>query len=428
MDNIVEQELQVLVIDSPEDAAATLEMLADESQLIRAWRAGSLLEALDVLARRGFDIIVSELNLQDSYGLDTFETLRLHTRDVPIVILTTAGNEQSALSAVERGAQDYLIKGKMTASALTRVIRYTVARYKGNQRSAEKNQTVGKTIGILGAKGGVGATTIATHLAVRLGEQAAREHPGGKILLVDLDADAASASALFQIKPQFTLADAAGNLHRLDRKFWSGIVSETKFGVDLLNPPGSKRGTEMPAAERIRHVVRFARNLYPLIVLDLGVPTAVAIQVIQEIQDLVLVTTPNMTEMLEARRALEKLSEAGLPADRIHLLWNRVTRHQTEATSAFEKATGRCAVQSISDCSSEIESNYSEGRFVDSRLALHKASELLAARLLGRAIAPPSRSLLALLANVGLRREKAPPPVKEESLLPPSSPTAGSLK
>ncbi|MGB7763123.1 MAG: response regulator [Bryobacteraceae bacterium] len=425
----MEQELQVLVIDFPGDAVGTLNMLADESHVFSTWRAGSLLEALDVLARRGFDIIVSELNLQDSYGLKTFETLRLHTRDIPIVIMTAAGNEQLALSAVEQGAQDYLIKGKVTTAALTRVIRYAVARHKGNHKGSEASQTAGRAIGILGAKGGVGATTVAAHFAIHIREQAARKQPGEKILLVDLDANASSTANLFQTKPQFTLADAATNLHRLDRKFWSGIVSETRFGVDLLNPPGSKGCTEMPAAERIRHVVRFARNLYPLVVVDLGVPTMLAMEVIQETRDVVLVATPNLMEMIEARRALCRLSEAGLTAEHVHLLWNRATRHQTNAIHAFEKATGRSAVRTISDCSAEIESAYSDGRLLDPRLPLHRETELLAARLLGCEIAPPSRSLLALLANVGFWREKAPPPpLNAENPSTPYSPTASSQK
>jgi Flp pilus assembly CpaE family ATPase len=269
---------------------------------------------------------------------------------------------------------------------------------------------------------------VAAHLAIRLREQTEREHPREKILLVDLDANCASTSTLFQTKPQFTLADAATNLHRLDRKFWGGIVSETNFGVDLLNPPGSKGCTEMPAAERIRHVVRFARNLYPLVLVDLGVPTTLAMEVIQETQDVILLATPNLMEMLEARRALGRLSEASLSADHIHLVWNRVTRQQTGAIRAFEKATGRSAVRTISDCSAEIEAAYSEGRFLDPRLPLHKESELLAAQLLGHEIAPASRSLLALLANVAHRREKALPLAVKVESRSPSFPTANSHK
>ena len=107
------QVLQVLLIDTPEDLVNTMKMLADESQLFSTWRAGSLLESLDVLARRSFDIIVSELNLADSYGLDTFEALRLHTRDIPIVIMTAANNEQleENLKICEQGPlPDELVK------------------------------------------------------------------------------------------------------------------------------------------------------------------------------------------------------------------------------------------------------------------------------------------------------------------------------
>ena len=428
----MEQELrilEVLLVDSPEETTGTLKMLADESQVFSTWRAGSLLEALDVLARRSFDIIVSELNLPDSYGLDTFEALRLHTRGIPIVIMTSASNEPLAFSAVERGAQDYLIKGKVTNAALNRVLRYVVARYHGGQKASETDQTIGRAIGVLGAKGGVGATTVSAHLALELREQVAMGRPDAKILLLDLEANSSSNAVLFQTKSQFTLADAATNLHRLDRKFWSGIVSEVRPGVDLLSPPGAKGLTEMPAPERVRHVVRFARKLYPLVLVDLGAPSRLAVEVIQEIQDLILVMTPNLIEMIEARRALERLAEAGLPADRVHLLWNRVTRHHAGAIRAFEKAIGRSAVRTIPDCSAEIESRYCDGRFLDPSLPLHRETALLAAHLFGRDTVRSSRSLLALLTNVGPRREKAAsPPAKAESPAALSAPTADSLK
>jgi len=421
------QVLQVLIVDSPDEAATTSKMLADESQVFSIWRAGSMLEALDVLARRSFDIIVSELNLPDSCGLDTFEALRLHTRGIPIVIMTVANNEQMAFSAVERGAQDYLIKGKVTNTALTRVIRYVVARHKGSLRGAEDKQNEGRAIGILGVKGGVGATTVAAHLATAL---AARldEPPGGKVLLVDLEANASSSSVLFETKPQFTLADAAANLHRLDRKYWSGIVAETKLGVDLLNPPGSRGYTEMPAPERVRHVVRFVRNFYPLVVIDLGVPGTQSLEVIQEIQDLIVVVTPNLMEMMEARRTLQWLSQSTLAADHIHLLWNRVTRHHSGAIRAFEDALGRSGARTIPDCSTEIESNYCDGRFLDSRLPVRKEVDALAVQLLGRDAVRASRSLLALLFHVG-RRDKAPPaPASADRGATQSSTTAGSDK
>jgi Flp pilus assembly CpaE family ATPase len=413
----VEKELQVLVVDSLDDSAATEKMLADEGQVFHSRAAASLLEALNILAGRGFDIIVSELNLPDSQGLATFEALRLHTRDIPIVVMTTAANEQLAFSAVEHGAQDYLIKGRVTTTALTRVIRYAVARHKGTHRDPGESRIVARTIGVLGAKGGVGATTIAAHLTLglreqTLQEQAAPEQAEQKVLLIDLDANSSSTSFLFQTKTEFTLADAATNLHRLDREFWAGIVSETRYGVDLLNPPGSRGYTEMPAAERVRHVVRFARNLYSLVVVDLGAPGPLALEVIQEVQNIVLVVTPFLMEMLEARRALAKLAEIGFTGDRVHLVWNRTTRQQAGAIRVFEKAIGRSAVRTIADCSAELESKFSDGRFLDPSLPLRKETAHLAAHLLGRDTVRTPRSLMALLAHVAPRRHKmAQPPV-----------------
>ncbi|MBI2386618.1 MAG: response regulator [Elusimicrobia bacterium] len=89
---------------------------------------GTLAEGLDRVVRGGVDIVLLDLSLPDSQGLETFMELSARAPAVPVVILTVAADDALATSALRAGAQDYLVKGQMDARALSRAIRYAIER------------------------------------------------------------------------------------------------------------------------------------------------------------------------------------------------------------------------------------------------------------------------------------------------------------
>lgn len=89
---------------------------------------GSLAEARARLRTEGFDAILLDLNLGDSSGLDTLETLQELAPSTPIVILTGMGDEEQGVAAVEAGAQEYLTKSGVGADELRQELRIAVAR------------------------------------------------------------------------------------------------------------------------------------------------------------------------------------------------------------------------------------------------------------------------------------------------------------
>jgi putative two-component system response regulator len=95
-----------------------------------------LSEALLRLKSGGIDLILLDLGLPDSQGLKTYHNLSEATSHIPVIILTSDDNEEMAVFAVREGAQDYLIKGQIGGSLLTRAVRYAVER----KRTEEKNQ------------------------------------------------------------------------------------------------------------------------------------------------------------------------------------------------------------------------------------------------------------------------------------------------
>jgi signal transduction histidine kinase len=128
----------LLVEDNPGDARLIRELLQDAGDAdVVLEEANRVEDASAVLRRADFDIVLLDLSLPDSHGFDTFARLHADEPDVPIVVLTGLDDEAMALAAVKAGAQDFLVKGHVSADLLTRSIRYAIERHGLLQREQE---------------------------------------------------------------------------------------------------------------------------------------------------------------------------------------------------------------------------------------------------------------------------------------------------
>ncbi|ETR74010.1 MAG: two-component hybrid sensor and regulator [Candidatus Magnetoglobus multicellularis str. Araruama] len=121
--------LNVLLIeDNRMDAELFMDVFTNEEDIHIKW-VTKLSEATEKIQKNHYDMLLLDLNLPDSTGLDTFNTLKTKAKDIPIVILTGDDNEQNALDAVRMGAQDYLVKKTYDANfLLPRTIRLSIER------------------------------------------------------------------------------------------------------------------------------------------------------------------------------------------------------------------------------------------------------------------------------------------------------------
>ncbi len=135
--------LVLLVEDEPADARLVERRLADPTgsgSRLALERVDALGPALDRLAKGDVDVVLLDLHLPDSSGLDTLERLREREPRVPVVVFTVAGDDRTALRALQAGAQDFLVKDELgAASALRRSIRHAVERGR-MQRENERLQ------------------------------------------------------------------------------------------------------------------------------------------------------------------------------------------------------------------------------------------------------------------------------------------------
>jgi diguanylate cyclase (GGDEF)-like protein/PAS domain S-box-containing protein len=123
-------QLTVLVIeDNPGDARLVeLYLCEDPSLPFEVAKAARLDDGLAVLHARPIDVVLLDLSLPDSFGLETLARLRAAQPNVPVVVLTGTADEALALAALRQGAQDYLVKGQGDGELVRRAIRYAIGR------------------------------------------------------------------------------------------------------------------------------------------------------------------------------------------------------------------------------------------------------------------------------------------------------------
>ena len=125
----------LLIEDNPGDARLITEMLAEDKNVSfdLEWK-DTLSKGLERLVEGGIDVILLDLSLPDSKGFDTVVRTQNKALLVPIVVMTGLDDQTLAITAVKRGAQDYLIKGQVDSNHLSRSIRYALARRIGDDR------------------------------------------------------------------------------------------------------------------------------------------------------------------------------------------------------------------------------------------------------------------------------------------------------
>ncbi len=119
----------LLIEDDPDDSLLIREMLAESGDgRFRVEAAQRLSEGLRRLDEGGVDVVLLDLGLPDSVGLETLGAVQQRAPDVPVVVLTGLDDEAVGLHAMREGAQDYLVKGQVDGELLARAARYAIER------------------------------------------------------------------------------------------------------------------------------------------------------------------------------------------------------------------------------------------------------------------------------------------------------------
>jgi len=131
----------LLIEDNKADIRLIIELLKKSSdQSFDIESCTRLSEGLNSLKKKDFDLILLDLTLPDSDKESTLEKVLEFTSKIPVVILTGLDDKEIALSSLKKGIQDYLVKGEINTTILTRSILYGIERHKIKYKKIKENE------------------------------------------------------------------------------------------------------------------------------------------------------------------------------------------------------------------------------------------------------------------------------------------------
>lgn len=122
--------MRILMIEDNPIDARLLKAILSTANLgdFQITHSATLAGAIGLLEKNGFDVILLDLSLPDSYGIETVNRMHTSAADLPIVVMTSLDDAGFGIQALQAGAQDYMVKGHIDAHMLARSVRYAIER------------------------------------------------------------------------------------------------------------------------------------------------------------------------------------------------------------------------------------------------------------------------------------------------------------
>lgn len=298
----------LLIEDNRIEARQTIHWLQSVKDFpISVESVDSLHAGIDRLSSGGIEIVILDLNLPDSRGIETYTKIHQHSPEVPVVVLTGELSDSIEQIAVAGGAQDYLLKPQMNASTLLRAIRHALARHQSMQESlrrASRDQR-GKCIGFIGAKGGVGTTTAALNVAQELSLL------GKRTILVELRPSFGTLSCQLRQNPMGNLGDILDTPpEQIGAVQLGSVICPASSGLQILFGPQEATVWKPIDSRHSEAVLKGLLGMAEYVVLDLPDQPSEATQTAVELCDFVVVVTEREPAAIQAGNRVVRFLEA----------------------------------------------------------------------------------------------------------------------
>lgn len=189
----------------------------------------------------------------------------------------------------------------------------------------------GEVFAFVGAKGGVGTTTVAVNVATALSKL-------GSTLLIDLHVSGGDAALFLGADSHFSVIDALENTHRLDASYFRGLVTRSKAGPDLLSSADRAGATQMDPP-RIRTLIDFSSHHYRYTVLDIPRSDAAVLDSLEAAAGIVVVANQELATVRSAGKVATLLRQR-YGKDKVQVVLSRSDRQAEIRLEDLQSAIG----------------------------------------------------------------------------------------
>jgi pilus assembly protein CpaE len=312
---------KILIVDDDLESVKLIGvMLERHGYLIAAAQTGA--QALARVQSENPDLVILDIMVPDMDGYEVCRQIRADpaTADLPIIMFTAKTQLDDKVAGFKAGADDYLVKPVHPNELVSRV---EAVLLRSSRQTSEIAETVSvikaKTFGFLGAKGGVGNTTLAVNVAVALAKT-----EGKKIYFADMRPSMATSSFEFGLRRAGTIANLLEMpAEQIDTQTVEAQLEEHRSGVFVLSGQSEPLGVANPMSAA--HAVTIVQHLSAMadyLCLDLGVGLGeVNRRLLQDCYQIVVTIEPQRASILLAKLLLTELVESlHIPRHRIGLV------------------------------------------------------------------------------------------------------------
>lgn len=256
----------------------------------------------------------------------------LHRMPSPAITCVGVASQLEAgllLRAMRSGCREFLQK-PVTADQLQETLERIRSRF---FVQGESSAAKGQIVSLFGAKGGVGTTTLAVHLAAYL----AKLH-GKRTLLIDHSHQLGHVGLLLGIEESsYHFDDLIRNVDRLDNDLLGGFVARHASGLAVLTSPSTCTVRQRAQSEDLERIFAFLRQEYDFVVIDSSLQYDDAAATLQHSDSVYLVSTPDIASLRDLSRYIEHLGLTETSAGKLHVAINRASSQDAIHQEQIEK-------------------------------------------------------------------------------------------
>jgi pilus assembly protein CpaE len=293
---------------------------------------GGAAELSTAMMRGDVDIAIAAMPSVTDSDLRLIESTLAMRPTISLILMTSDSSSDFLLRAMRAGIREVILPDS-TTDALPAAFRRQIDRQSASRAPAKS----GRVIAFMPAKGGSGATFLATNLAYALSTS------GHRVALIDMNLQFGDVSLFVSDqRPTSDIAQVSQEVYRLDVPLLESSMMHPADNLWVLSAPDSPERSVDVKPEAVERIIALARSSFDFVILDVGrIMEAVSIRALDEATQIYVVLQSALPSLHDAKRLLGVLAGLGYDRDKLRIVLNRLDKGSDIGLTEIQKTLGR---------------------------------------------------------------------------------------